>query len=140
MLFCFLLAAGLLSATDGGKKDAKSDQDKIQGSWVCESALRDGEPLTAEGAMSIKLTFKGNKMTMVTGDSDKKHEHTFKLYPSKKPKEITMGEGKKELKAIYALDGDVLKMCAGKPGDERPKELEAKKGSNFMSMVLKRQK
>lgn len=139
-LFCFFLAAGLLSAAGEGTKDAKNDQDKIEGTWICESALRDGDPLPPEGAKKITLTFKADKMTMVIGDSDKKHEHTFKLDPSKKPKEITIGEGKMELKGIYALDGDVLKMCAGKPGDERPKELEAKKGSNFMSMVLKRAK
>jgi len=108
--------------------------------WVCQSGLKDGAALSAEAVTSIKITFKGNRMTMLTGDSGKPHESSFKLDSSKKPKEITIGEGQKELRGIYAFDGDVLKMCAGQCGGQRPKELEAKKGSNLLSMVLKREK
>jgi uncharacterized protein (TIGR03067 family) len=135
-LFCFLLVVGLSSAADEPKEDAKSDQDKIQGTWVCESAVRDGESLPADGVKSIKITFKGDKATMLAG-GDKKKEATFKLDPGKKPREITLSptDGGKEQKGIYAFDGESLKICAG---EERPPEFTAKEGTKRMLMVLKR--
>jgi uncharacterized protein (TIGR03067 family) len=136
-LFCFILVAGL-SAADEGKNDAKSDQDKIQGTWVGESAVRNGEALPAKEAKAIKITFKGDKATVQTEEDGMKAEATFTLDPSKKPMEITFSltDGAKEEKGIYAFDGENLRICAGK---ERPSEFAVKKGSQGMLVVLKRE-
>jgi uncharacterized protein (TIGR03067 family) len=141
-LFCFLFTVGLLNADEKPKEEARSDQDKIQGTWVCESVSSNGEFLPAEARKAIQFTFKGDKVTVHIGDKDTKRESTFKLDPSKKPREITMRmkDSEKELKGIYAFDGESLKICAGALGDERPTGFVAKKGNNLLLVELKRAK
>jgi uncharacterized protein (TIGR03067 family) len=137
---CLLLVVGLLVAADEPKGDAKGDQAKIEGMWVCVSAERGGKPLPDE-QKSFKFTFKGNKMTVELPDGQK-HEGTFKLDSSKKPKHMTIkpSDEDKELQAIYEFDGDKLKLCGGEPGGERPKEFATKEGDRQMLFVLKRVK
>ena len=74
---------------------------------------------------------------------------TFKVDPSKKPKEIDMkitedetGKHKgKTAQGIYALDGDTLKWCVAEPGTtERPKEFAAPADTKLMFITLKREK
>ncbi len=134
-----VVVAGLLIAADK-KDEAKGDKDKLQGTWVCVSAERGGQPLPDEAKKAFTFTFKGDKLTLGIGD-DKK-EGTFKLDPTKKPKTITIkpSDEKKELHAIYAFDGDTLKLCGGEPGDDAPKDFTTKEGGRHMLFVLKRSK
>jgi len=68
---------------------------------------------------------------------------TYKLDPTRKPKEIDLiwaefaNKGKIQL-AIYELDGDTLKICESPIGKERPKKFESKKGSGQSILTLKR--
>jgi hypothetical protein len=41
---------------------------------------------------------------------------------------------------IYTVEGDALKMCFTKPGNQRPTEFSAKEGSPAMLIELKREK
>jgi uncharacterized protein (TIGR03067 family) len=133
------VAVGLLIAADK-KDDAKGDQDKIQGTWVCVSAERGGQALPDEAGKEFKFTFKGDKLTLHM--RDQKKEGTFKLDPTKKPKTITIkpsGEDK-ELRGVYMFDGETLKLCAGEPGEDPPKDFTTKDGGRLMLFVLKRSK
>ena len=56
----------------------------------------------------MKLTFKGDKLTIKSKDQMK--EITFKLDATKKPKEMDVDFDGKTGKGLYQLDGDTLKI------------------------------
>jgi uncharacterized protein (TIGR03067 family) len=138
-LVCLLLPAAVFAA-DAPKKDA-ADRDRIQGTWVCQSAEQGGAAVPAERAKEFKMTFKGDKFTLAM-PGGREHQGTFKLAPGEKPRHLTItpDDGAGELKAVYELDGDTLKVCGTDPGGERPKDFATKSGDHAMSFVLKRQK
>ena len=133
---CLLLPAALFAA-DAPKKEAP-DQDRIQGAWACESAEQGGMAVPAERAKGFKMAFKGDKFTLTM--PGRQHEATFKLAPGEKPKQLTLtpSDGAGELKGIYALDGDTLKICSAAAGKPRPTTFESRKGDFGGLMILKR--
>jgi uncharacterized protein (TIGR03067 family) len=64
----------------------------------------------------------------------------FRLDAGTAPKEITLRQGTNEMKGIYALDGDTLRVCVAAMNDPRPKAFKSEKDSRLMLMVLKREK
>jgi hypothetical protein len=47
--------------------------------------------------------------------------------------------GDKKLSGIYSLEGDELKICAGR-GDDRPTDFATEPGAKVLLLVLKREK
>jgi uncharacterized protein (TIGR03067 family) len=140
------LALGLLVGADPPKDEAKKVQKKLQGSWKAVSVERRGE--SKEDDEDHCLIFDGAKFSIKRGDQTM-IQGTFKVDPSKKPKEIDMkitedetGKHKgKTAQGIYALDGDTLKWCVAEPGTtERPKEFAAPADTKLMFITLKREK
>jgi uncharacterized protein (TIGR03067 family) len=87
------------------------------------------------------MVVEGEKFTVKGKMGDFKG--TIKLDSAKKPKQIdfTFTEGPFTGKSlgIYSLEGEELKMSLGMPGgDERPKDLNSKEGSNHIYIVMKR--
>jgi uncharacterized protein (TIGR03067 family) len=76
---------------------------------------------------------------------DKTYETTFKLDPSKDPKEIDMffpdgPNAPKVSKGIYRLDGDTFQLCrAQAPGEDRPRDFVTTADSGLFVVVWKRQ-
>jgi uncharacterized protein (TIGR03067 family) len=143
-LFClivsgsFLLGAGAAQENDSAKKDL----DRLQGVWQMVSMEIVGKSLPEEKIKALKLTFKGNKATHPGADG-KTEEATVKLDPSKNPKALDMspltGPGKGQtLLAIYAIEGDTLKICGARAGRDRPTEFKG--GKDVILMVLTRAK
>jgi uncharacterized protein (TIGR03067 family) len=132
-----VLAAGLLVAGDK-KEDAKKDLKKFQGQWVAVSVELNGKAVPDEAVKSVKVTVKGNKVTIKEGDMTS--EGKFTLDPTKKPKQIdgTAKEGDKEVKTIgiYEFDGDKVKICYALAGKERPKEFSTKAGTQQSPLIL----
>ncbi len=134
-----------LTAADDKKSDAaKEELKKLEGTWQLVSAEQDGEKMPQEQVKKMKLVVKGDKVT-VYADDKAVSERTFKVDPSKKPKELdstpTEGDEKgKAYAAIYEFDGDAGKLCQAAPGKDRPKEFDAKKGTGNMLAVYKRAK
>jgi RNA polymerase sigma-70 factor (ECF subfamily) len=122
-----------------GKGKGKGDKEKIQGTWVIESAKMGGKDLPEEETKGMKMVFAGDKVTVTLKGEDK--EGTFKLDPSKKPKEIDVeikgapnaGEG------IYQLEGDKLTLCIDDAGKQRPTEFKSEEGTRHGLIVLKRE-
>ena len=134
-----MLMAILLIAAD--KKDEKtSDKQTLQGTWEYVSATRGGKPY--EEPIGVRITFAGDSITRII--EKKTHEHKYKLYPNKEPKEISfivVKDGKDEVSTgIYSLEGDTLKWCFNLPGKPTPKTLESKEGDELTLCVLKRVK
>ena len=128
----------LVAAARAEDKPAKTDKEKIQGTWALVSGERDGKPIPEERRKNSKVVFAGDKLTIHNKDNEA--EGTFKLNPDKKPKQIDVDLGGQQAKGIYQLDGDTLKLANAKPGEERPKEFPKKEGSGLTVATLKRQK
>jgi uncharacterized protein (TIGR03067 family) len=140
------MAFGLLVGADGPKDEAKKVQEKLQGTWKALTVERRGE--SNKDDEDHRLIFDGNKFSVKRADQTM-IQGTFKLDPSKNPKEIDMkitedetGKHKgKTAAGIYALDGDTLKWCVAEPGTtERPKEFSAPADTKLMFVTLKREK
>jgi len=132
-----VLAFGAVKAAD----DADKDKEKLQGAWQPIAAIERGEEQSKEKLKNRKITFKGDKITVK--HDEEVHDVTFKLDASKKPKEIDVTgkdkEGKEQqMKGIYELKGDTLKVCLAMEGGDRPSKFESPDGSKLIFVTLER--
>jgi uncharacterized protein (TIGR03067 family) len=116
------LAALTLSARAG---DGKKDRERLQGTWKLVKLFAKGEAVPAKLLEGTTLVIKGETMitVVVKNGKEKKLKGTYKLDPSRKPREIDIvadegpNKGTKEL-GIYELDGDTLRVALNR--DKRP--------------------
>ncbi len=145
-VFVMLVLAVVAVADEKPKKMAdpvKEDTKALQGTWVVESAERDGEDLSR--IKGNKLVVKDNLFTIHAGTNELKGN--FTIDPSKKIKTMDMqhDEGllfNKNWEAIYKLDGDTLTICytEADSGRERPDSFSTMSGQCRLLIMLKRKK
>ena len=139
-----ILFATISLVAEPARQDvARKDREGIQGTWSIVTLEADGEQAPAEIVASLKLVFKGDKLTFTPGEPGFTN-YTYKLDPAAKPAgfDMTHADGPdkgKTQKGIYSFEGDSLKICFGEAG-RRPREFTAKAGSGQAMFVLKRQK
>lgn len=118
---CLLISAGTLSTPWAvSQEPKKSDQDRLQGTWVAEAAEVDGKAVKGE----TTLVFDGKQLKLLSGGKEVYHG-TFMLDEAKKPKwidakvAVTKGVDRPDIKitaeliGIYELSGDTLMVCWG---------------------------
>jgi RNA polymerase sigma factor (sigma-70 family) len=123
----------------------KSDKDALQGTWVAVAAEEGGKKVTEDEVKdkNLEIVFSGDKVTLpIKGEAK---EMTFKLDPTKKPKQIDFVFSKTETaEGIYELDGDKLTLCVTKPDHgDRPTKFDSADdtgGRERALIVLKRKK
>jgi uncharacterized protein (TIGR03067 family) len=141
-----VLAAGLLLAAEPQEEVVKKDREKIAGTWTVVLRESNGMKVEVEELKRILVTFKADGTFEVQRDGEKFAEGTSKIDPAKKPKEIdltvkSMDGEQRNVKGIYEIDGDDLKICtAGPSSQDRPKEFTGKEGSGNILMAYKRKK
>jgi uncharacterized protein (TIGR03067 family) len=144
---CVLLVVALVAVADDKPQEkadpVKEDTKALQGTWVVESAERDGEDLSR--IKGNKLVIKDNLFTVHAGTNELKGN--FQIDPAKKLKTMDMqhDEGmlaNKKWEAIYKLDGDTLTYCYSEAdsGKDRPDAFETSAGQSRLLIVLKREK
>jgi uncharacterized protein (TIGR03067 family) len=148
----FAAIAGAASGTDVPATDdpAKDELDRLRGMWQCSKMMADGRPMEFPEGRPATVTFEGEKVMF--GQKDAKGEENqgpatpFKIAPTRDPKEIDIGD-KGEIKGIYAVDGDTLKVMhiiakRGQPVPklDRPKEFKPMAGDGYVYTELKRVK
>lgn len=130
----------VLAAADDTAK-AKAEVKKLQGKWYPVSIQQGGT--TGEDVGEKHFEFDGETFAMKDGETVQ-GKGLFKLDPSKDPMEMDLEfqEGKVEGKAlaIYAWDDTKLKLCAVKPGHDRPKDFSTTAGDERILLILKREK
>jgi uncharacterized protein (TIGR03067 family) len=136
--FAVLFAATVLVADNEDKK-GKSDDDLIQGAWKVVEVQKGGKSTTTEFPFDT-CEFKTNTLTLERIKQKDAFQVMFKLDASKKPKTMDLVRGKSVERAIYALDGEVLKISIASPDNPYPTSLESKEGDKWFSYVLKRVK
>jgi len=135
-VFFVALCTGLCFAADA-KEDAAKDKEKLQGTWQVVGGEEQGEKIADAKLKMADMRF------IIDGDKIRKEKGkggTFKLDPTKKPKEIDLSDDKETVKGIYSLDGDTLKFCVASAGNDRPTDFTTKKGDGRGLFVLKRDK
>src|SRR5262249_12830791 len=124
------------AAPEAAAKDdkAKSDKEKLQGTWTATSGEKNGEKLSEEAIKAwAKLIFADEK---VTREGNERREVKVTVDPDKKPKEIDLFTDANTWKGIYELKGDSLKLVL-KFGNERPTEFDSTVG---ILIVFKKEK
>jgi uncharacterized protein (TIGR03067 family) len=119
-----------------------SESNLLAGTWSCLSATVDGKPLPKETTDLLRLTLTQNRYKTEKG-SEVLFDSSYTVDPSKNPKQINMigTEGDlagKEAPGIYALEGDVLRICYVMPGLARPEAFESASGSKAFLVSWKR--
>jgi uncharacterized protein (TIGR03067 family) len=136
-----IVVAGLLVGADDTKKDdaIKEELKKLEGTWVVESATRNGKD-DRKGGPS-ECTFSGGMLSMKEEDGTER-KGKITIDPTKNPKTLDFEPEQKKGnegtgRAIYELKGDTLKICISPPGTERPTEFSDK---DQILVTLKRKK
>src|SRR5262245_11466781 len=126
---------------------SKKDLDLMQGEWVVDSAIRDGQeqPKSELGKMTRSVV--NNELTIVVEGAEgvATIKSSIVIDATKSPKTIdvtrTNGPTKgRTALGIYEFDGDRMKTCVAPPGKDRPTEFVSKPGSELTVTVWRRVK
>ena len=128
-------------ADAGGSEPARNQGQELQGTWESVAVEGAGIRRTHPGST---LVFEGNRLSIHTSAKDSPRDFEFTVDPKPSPRHIDLtaaadGDSFKKaqmLKGLYTLDGDVLTLTVGSPGEERPKTLY---GTNTPTIYYKRQ-
>lgn len=139
ILVIVLTSLPLMAADD----KAKTDQEKIQGTWKIVAAVcNQGEEKDMKRVIGRIITFKGDKVIQGKAGDPDHGEGTFKLDPTKSPKHIDLVHAKEGTSlGLYALEGNELKLSSLEPKlKKRPSVLFAKDGDKQFLFTLERVK
>ncbi len=139
-----LMTLGCFAAGNTPDDATKDEVKNLQGTWVRIAVDVDGRKSEdgKDSTKTITLIIKG----------DQYHDESFKIDPTKSPKQIDVmtndDKGKPfTLPGIYELKGDVLKVCFPYPFEgkfdqihKRPTGFGSKKGGNDVLEVYQRQR
>jgi uncharacterized protein (TIGR03067 family) len=140
---CLLLFPLAAHAFQTAEERAKREEEKLAGTWEVVRVEADGQALPAKQFRGLKMTFKAGKFTAQMGQGEKQ-EGTYKLAPTKNPKQIDIRHktgplaGRDQL-AIYTLAGNMLKVCSGGSAKERPDGFETRGKEGRVLMTLRRE-
>ncbi|HEV3120558.1 MAG TPA: TIGR03067 domain-containing protein [Isosphaeraceae bacterium] len=137
-----LLTARPPASASPDSDKAKSDLDRLQGSWTCVSMERNGKPIPPESYKDGLLVMDGDTFTYTQGKQLVSRGKRV-LHPETNPKgfDDQHSEGRfkgKTYFGIYEIQGDQFKTCNGSLGQERPKAFETKPGTGLLLIVYKR--
>jgi RNA polymerase sigma factor (sigma-70 family) len=104
----------------------KTDKEKLQGTWIVDSAVADGKP-APDYLKSLKLVFVGDKVTFHFTEEGNAlvKEGTYALDSKKDPKEIDFTCDNRTQEAIYTFEKDRLKLALAELGQARPTKFTA---------------
>jgi len=137
-LLVILATCFLIAADDQKGEPAKTDRDKMQGTWVVISIEANGMKYSADEIKGEKLVIKAGKF------ESSQQESSFMANPSKTPKEIIVtdlaGPNKGiPQKGIYSLEKDILKLCLCRKKGDIATKFETKAGDERWLVVYKRE-
>jgi uncharacterized protein (TIGR03067 family) len=142
-----IVTTALLTLTMGCSSTGshnKTAMDKLEGNWICISAVVNGKPLVESTVQLLRLTLTPERYTTRRG-SEVLFDSTYMTEPAGNPKQIDMvgTEGEltgKKAQGIYSLTGDTLTICYTMPGKPRPAAFESAPSSEAYLVSWKRER
>jgi len=140
----FTLKRGTANNDKPKEDKPEADQEAIQGVWrLTGIEVNDEKALGVPTAVRImneeQWVFTADKIT-VQKFGETEGTDSYRLHPSKKPKEIDRRSGRSDVvPGVYSLEGDVLKLCApmtSKDGTRGPRPTEVAVGEGGKNIVL----
>jgi uncharacterized protein (TIGR03067 family) len=127
------------------RQQARDDLDKLQGTWVRVEMEVEGKAFPLNPNVEWTASYKGDLLTLARGGKPYQTNSIVTLDPAQRPNAMntwnTEGDTKDQTwPGIYELDGDRLKVCFAKPGQQRPTEFTTKKGTGSLYVEYKRKK
>ena len=125
-----------------GAVQSDTDAAKLQGTWSVET-LEKPKKATKEELKEMRVVIRDDTFHVIVG-GEVAEAATFKLVPSKKPKQIDLqpappSREKRTSHGIYKLGGDTLTVFLRKEGGERPSDFSTKADDRkSVLMILKR--
>lgn len=137
-----LLALALLAADPSQDDAAKADLDRLQGTWILVSAMRDGKPSTEDDVKRTTIVFTGDRFRFPKeADDATSRRGTIRIDPTKRPRQMDSTSPTGEISpGIYEIAGDDYKVCFAPPGKARPTEFASEPGSGSILQLWKRSK
>jgi uncharacterized protein (TIGR03067 family) len=133
-------------AVSGADDDpTMKDLDAMQGTWKVVELSEKGEKVAAKETAPVEVVILATKMTF-NDDGKFREEITLTVDAKQNPKTLDMkytkgGNTGKMQTAIYAIEGDTLKICINeKKNGARPTEFTSTKENEFALVVLKKAK
>jgi RNA polymerase sigma factor (sigma-70 family) len=134
-----------------GEKKAKDDKENLQGIWEGEIVALAGRRIKkgSKGVWKVKMRVDGDRLTLRgpywgkglgTGPAVD-NEFTFKLNKGIKTKEIDLTrKGPQDdaptVLGVFLFKGDVLHVCLGMAGKDRPKEMKTSAESRSEALLI----
>jgi uncharacterized protein (TIGR03067 family) len=146
--YCKISLAVILaiaSSNKGNQDQAKRTKTELEGVWTPVSFKSGRESIFDPLVKEIK-TIEISENQMILKSEKRTTTIDFKIDDSKDPKWIDLadidGKPKEFVKAIYAIDKGILKICmANYPNKKRPEKFEVIPGSDdYALMILEKKK
>jgi uncharacterized protein (TIGR03067 family) len=124
--------------------EAKTDLDRIQGTWEIVSLVEKGKKVAEDETKLLEIVVKGDRL-VIKAKGNTLTEYSIKLDEKHKPRAmdmtITDGEDKGKIApGIYALEGDGLKIAMDEDLKNRPASFDEKDTASCSVIALKRKK
>ena len=117
--------------------DAKTELDRLQGTWKLARMEMAGQVAPEKAVPTKEFTLKGNQLTPNDAPDD---PAKLTLNAEKKPAWIDfVDRDKKTMRGIYRVTGDRWEICVSK-GDKRPTDFKTTAQNQNYLMVLERKK
>jgi uncharacterized protein (TIGR03067 family) len=137
-----ILTVCTLAAGPPRDDPARADLDKLQGTWTLVVMEHEGESAPAEEFKGWTATYEGNRLTLRAGE-EVRRRGLVTLDAGRKPKAMNTWDKDgpfedQTVPGIYEIDGDTLRVCFARPGEDRPREFTTKRGTGILYCVYKR--
>jgi uncharacterized protein (TIGR03067 family) len=142
----------LLIGADGPRESeaVKKEWERLNGTWQLVSEESDGKTTPEDRVKGRRYGFNNGWQTVFHDDRKVPEANMIKIDPSASPASMDITHPGGQIKAIYELDGDTLKICmANRPAPRRdalptsrprPKKFTGKAGSGQTLRLFKRVK
>jgi uncharacterized protein (TIGR03067 family) len=140
----FMMIAGLgllLVACNRQAPEAKTDLERLQGTWNLVSATQGGQVLPQDKVKQTTIVFKGDTFRFPSSaEYATSRAGTIKLDETKSPKEMDAISTEKEVMlGIYVLQEKGYKVCFAPAGKPRPTEFNSTPENGYILQSWERQ-
>jgi uncharacterized protein (TIGR03067 family) len=140
-----LRAKGLLVAIERRlvAMERRRDYERLHGTWVAVEVQTEQQHFLVNSPKRPTLVAAGEKIEI--WNPGEKQPIPCQLDPHQSPRAIDVlqvqgAEGRVTLRGIYALEGDTLSICLGRPDGDRPTFMRTGVGSGNTRIVFRRVK